>query len=236
MGVEETILPERIIKKRSKRKSPIFVPTPIRDDLIAQVAGSLAKKIKKEEFQRKYASVKMVLTFVGVGAFLVASVAMPNLPLALKPFLKDENEREAWKRFNVPYIRRTLKRLENQKLVEIAVDGNWQIVKITEAGKRKILKYAIDELTIEKPKTWDGMWRLVSYDIPSKMKNLRNIFRENLQAWGFYPLHESVFLHAYPCVKQIEFLREYLGIARYVRIFRVSAIENDSVFREFFGV
>lgn len=224
------------IKKKRKRKSPLFSSDPIRDDLIENVANSLARKINKEEFERKYASVKTVLTFVGVGVFLVASIAMPNLPLALKPFLANNDEREAWKRFNIPYLKRTLRRLEQQKLVEIGNENGIQFVKITEAGKRKILKYAIDELTVEKPKTWDGHWWLVSYDIPSDMKSVRHFFRENLVVWGFYPLHESVFLHAYSCEKQIEFLREYLGIGEYVRIFRVSAIENDSVFREFFGV
>ena len=226
----------RIKKRKTKTKITDLVSVTIRDDLVVEIANNLARKIKREDFERKYAPVKAVLTFVGIGAFLAVSIAMPNLPLVLKPFLKDEKEQEAWKRFNVPYLKRTLKRLENQKFVETKTEGEFQIVRITEAGKRKILKYAIDELVIEKPRSWDGKWRLISYDIPTGIKGLRNIFRENLKAWGFYPLHESVFLHAYPCEKQIEFLRSYLGIGEYVRIFRVSAIENDSLFREFFGV
>lgn len=68
------------------------------------------------------------------------------------------------------------------------------------------------------------------------MINLRNIFRDYLHAWGFYPLHESVFLHAYPCFKQVEFLREYLGISEYVRFFIVAKIENDSLFHDFFDL
>lgn len=224
------------IKKRKRTRFADFPSISIKEELVEEIARNLARQIDKKVFERKYASAKAVLTIVGVGAFLVASVAMPNLPLALKPFLTNEDEYEVWKRFNIPYLKRTIKRLAEQKLVEIEVAGKMQIVKITEAGRRKILKFAIDELTIEKPKSWDGIWRLVSYDIPSDFKHLRNVFRENLETWEFYPLHESVYLHAYPCEKQVEFLREYLGIGEYVRIFRVSAIENDVIFREFFGV
>ena len=224
------------IKKRKRTRFADLPPLSVKEELIEGIARSLAKQIDKKVFEKKYASVKTVLTIVGVGAFLAASVAMPNLPLALKPFLSNEEEDEAWKRFNIPYLKRTLKRLAQQKLVEIEVEGKMQIIKITAAGRRKILKFAIDELTIEKPKSWDGTWRLVSYDIPSDLKHLRDAFRENLEVWEFYPLHESVYLHAYPCEKQVEFLREYLGIGQYVRIFKVTRIENDGLFREYFGV
>lgn len=111
-----------------------------------------------------------------------------------------------------------------------------QVAKITKSGRRKVLKFALDELAVEKPKIWDGKWTLISYDIPKNQKHRRAIFLEYLKAWGFYPLHESVFLHAYPCEKQVEFLREYLGIGEYVRIFTATKIENDKLFKDFFGV
>lgn len=223
-------------KRRKKVKIENLLTSPINEALIAELSNNLAKQIDKKEFERKYTSVKNVLTLVGVGVFLAASIAMPNLPLVVKPFLKDENKYDAWKRFNISYLKRTLYRLEKQKLLEFSEKDGLQIVKITEPGKRKILKYAIDELTIEKPKYWDGKWRLISYDIPGNLKSLRKIFRDQLCLWGFFPLHESVLLHAYPCEKQIEFLREYLGVGEYVRTFIVSKIENDKPFRDFFGV
>lgn len=222
-----------------KRKRTNFedLPLPaIKDSLARDISVTLAKQIEKEIFKKKYASAQTVLKIVGGGMFLAASLAMPNLPRVFKPFLNNQEEYEVWKRFNVPYLKRTLKRLEKQKLVEFNEEEGIQVVKITERGKKRILRFAIDELVVEKPRFWDGKWRLVSYDIPGKLRRLRTIFREYLRAWGFYPLHESAFLHAYPCEKQVEFLREYLGIGEFVRIFQVSKIENDKLFREFFGV
>lgn len=175
---------------------------------IEEIAHILTKKIDKEVWRNKYANAASVLKLVGAGAFVAASIAIPTLPQIIKPFLKSEDYFEIWKRFNIPYLKRTLFRLERQKLVKIKAGGKYQTVEITDRGRRKILKYAIDELVIEKPKFWDGKWRLVSYDIPSNSAHLRDIFREYLKVWKFYPLHESMFLHAYPCGKQIEFLSE----------------------------
>lgn len=210
----------------------------ISDALMSDVSKTLLKQINQENFNKKYARIGDVLKLVGAGVFIAGSLVMPNLPLALKPFLDHQRKSEmnVWKRFNIPYLRRTLNRLEKQKLVEFDEKDGMQVVKITQAGKKRVLRFAIDELAVEKPEIWDGRWYLVSYDIPGKLRRLRNIFREYLQAWGFYPLHESVLLHAYPCQKQVDFLREYLGIGKYIRIFTMTKIENDKLFRDFFGV
>ncbi|MBI2613281.1 MAG: hypothetical protein HYW62_00695 [Candidatus Levybacteria bacterium] len=208
------------------------------NDKIDQLAKILVRKIDKEVFERKYAPVKTILKLVGAGAFLMAAMIMPGLPLALKPFMdeKRKEEYEVWKRFNIPYLKRTLLRLEKQKLVEIADEDSRQVVKITNQGKQKIIKMALDELTVEKPKIWDGKWRLVSFDLPETKAQQRKRFVEYLSVWGFYPLHKSVYLHAYPCFKQVEFLREYMNVGEYVRNFTVSKIENDKLFKDFFGV
>ncbi|MEK7518280.1 MAG: hypothetical protein AAB583_07090 [Patescibacteria group bacterium] len=208
------------------------------DAKIDQLAKVLSKQIDKEIFEKKYAPAKKVLVLVGAGAFLAASLAMPNLPLVLKPFLdqKRKNEREAWKRFNIPYLKRTISRLEKQKLVETSEDNGVQVVKITKAGRQKILKLALDNLEIKKLKVWDGKWRLVSFDLPEKLADVRKILVEYLRVWRFYPLHKSVYLHAYPSFKEVDFLREYLGVGEYVKMFTVSEIENDREFKEFFGV
>jgi len=226
------------LKSNRKRIRVEDIRTDIPDTLTKEISKTLAKQIASENFSKKYARAADVLKLVGIGFFVAGSLVMPNLPLALKPFLdrQRKNEYRLWKRFNIPYLKRTLTRLEKQKLVEITEENNIQVVKITEAGKRRILKFAIDELAVEKSKFWDGKWTLVSYDLPSKLKNQRKIFLEYLKAWGFYPLHESVFLHAYPCQKQIDFLRAYLGIFEFVRLFTVSKIENDKLFKDFFGV
>lgn len=205
---------------------------------IDELAKILNKQIDGKAFERKYAPAKDVLKLVGAGAFVAASLLMPGLPLVLKPFLDDarRNEREVWKRFNIPYLKRTLQRLEEQKLVEYGEENGMQVIKITNQGRQRVIRMALDDLEIKKPKVWDRRWRLVSFDLPEKMANTRKVLVKYLSAWKFYPLHKSVYLHAYPCLKEVGFLREYLGVGEYVRTFTIIVIENDRQFRSFFGV
>lgn len=220
-------------KKVSKRVQTDNLPSKESIDYLAKV---LSKQIDREITERKYVSARKVLKLVAAGAFLAASFAIPNLPIALKPFLKNNDEWEIWKRFNIPYLKRTIQRLERQKLIEVDEEEKRQVVKITDNGRRRILKFALDELEIKKPKLWDRKWRLISFDLPEKLSRERKILVEYLKVWGFYPLHKSVYLHAYPCLREVEFLREYLGVGEYVRMFLVSSIENDQLFRDFFGI
>lgn len=227
----------RIHPRKTKQKIDNLPLTRETEGEIATLCQSLLRNINQQERAQKYAKVALVLKLVGAGAFIAASFAFPTLPMALKPFLNtNKGNNKAWKRFNLRYLKRTLARLEREKLVETSKEGDAEVVTLTESGKRRVLKFALDEIAIEKPKSWDETWWIVSYDIPRHLDHLRAYFREYLRAWRFYPLHESMYLHAYPCSKEVVFLREYLGIGKYVRMFRVASIENDHIFRDFFDV
>jgi len=226
-------LPRIHPRKTKKSLTDLPLPDPVKID---RLAATLARKIDREVFERKYAPVKEILQVIGSGALLAASFAAPNLPKALIPFYKPNRDPHVWKRFNIPFLKRTLERLEAQKLIEIGEQNGLQTVAITDRGRRKILKYALWEITLDKPKRWDGYWWLVSYDMPIGYSHHRALFHWYLVQWGFYPFHESVLLHAYPCASEVEFLREYLGVGKFVRILKVSAIEHDREFREFFDV
>ena len=201
---------------------------------------SLSKELSKQLFTKKleedFGDTKEILKMVGAGLFLAGSIVMPGLPKALKPLIKPENQDNPWKRYNFKYLKQTLNRLEKQKLVRFNFDGDQTTIELTDQGRRKILRYSLDNIAVKAPGSWSGVWTLVSYDIPNAFKAERDSFRQYLESWGFYPLHESMYLHAYPCEKEVEFTRQYLGIAKYVRIFKVSRIENDQPFRDFFGV
>jgi DNA-binding transcriptional regulator PaaX len=99
-----------------------------------------------------------------------------------------------------------------------------------------VLKFALESLRISKPDRWDGKWRMVFYDVADLQKGTRERLRGYLRAAGFYPLQKSVYLHAYPCEREIEFLKYYLGISSGVRVVIADKIENDAEFRAYFGV
>lgn len=202
---------------------------------VEELGKILSRQIDDDILKRRYAKTAEILKLVGAGLFLASSIVVPNLPRMLAPLFLN-GEKEAWKRFNIPYLKRTLDRLEKQKLIEISEKEGEQIVKVTELGKERVIKMSLEELALKKPALWDGYWRIIIYDIPKILQHKRQIFVEYLKAWKFYPLQESVFIHAYPCEQQINFLRDYLGIGKYIRYIKATKIENDGIFREFFGV
>ena len=152
------------------------------DDRIASLSAILTKNIQQEEIHRRYASIKRILTGIGVAGVIGLSFMAPTAILLAKPFLDEKKQRESnsWKHYNPSYLRRSIHRLQKQKLVEVRYKDEIEITILTQLGKRRILKYALNELSIETPKQWDGRWRMIIYDVDEKKKNYETLFDEHL--------------------------------------------------------
>lgn len=203
---------------------------------LKQLTSILIQQQRKIDLKERGEKMKRIILLLARGAVLVTVFTMPGIARIFKDIDWERSDEEDWKLFNTAYLKRTIKRLERQKIIEIKEKENLGIVKITERGKKFMLKYAVESLTIPKPPRWDHKWRIVFYDVLYGKRGTRDKFRRLLSSAGFYPLQESVYLHAYPCGKEIEFLRQYLGIGSEVRLVIAEKIENDSEFRKFFGV
>ncbi|MDO8487133.1 MAG: hypothetical protein Q7S45_02495 [Candidatus Curtissbacteria bacterium] len=179
--------------------------------------------------------VKEVLILLGAGTFLAVSLVFPVLPLVAKPFLKSREEDDLeWKKFNLWRLRALLARMKLQKLVEIASTSEGPVVKITEKGKKKVLNFRLGEMKLKE--SWDGKWRVVMYDVPRQKKREADFLRLLLKKMKFLVLQKSVYLTPYPCEDEIEYLRQMLGLADDIKILKVARIENDSVYRDYFGI
>lgn len=222
-------------KKRLRLDAQLTVPS---DERITELSTILAKQIYQEEIHRRYAPVKHIFVFLGLAGVVGLSFIFPSAAILAKSFLDEERRKkyEVWKQYNPSYLRSAIKRLHKQKYVEINEQNGEEVVVLTEAGKRRILKYALDGLSIEKPRKWDGRWRLIIYDVENRKKRLRDVFREALRALGFCKLQESVWLYPYPCGKQVTFLREYYGVGNEVLYIVATTLEDDSPYRDYFSI
>lgn len=186
---------------------------------------------------KKDPRVKEILVLLGIGTFLAASIIMPGLPIALKPFLDAKRKREMneWGIFNTWRLRQVLKRIHQQKLVEIVEKNGEQIVKITEKGKKKLLRFNLDKMEL-KNKNWDGKWRIIIYDILTDKRGEADTFRKTLKRLKFLRLQRSVYLTPFKCYDEIEYLRQVCNINREVQILTISGLENEKAYREYFGI
>jgi len=90
-------------------------------------------------------------------------------------------------------------------------------------------------LEIKKPKKWDGMWRLVIFDIPQLRNAQRNAFRGKLIELGFVPLQKSIWICPYQCGDEMALLRDFFELSeKEIRLITAKNIENDSYFRKIF--
>lgn len=180
---------------------------------------------------------KEILLLLGAGAFLAASIIMPGLPLVLKPFLdeKQKKEQSEWKKFNTWRLKQLLKRLYDQKLVEVTEEDGTQVVKISGKGKQKVLKYNLEEMQLKKGR-WDKKWRIIIYDIFSNKRWERELFRRTLKRMKFLQLQRSVYLTPFRCEDEIEYLRQVCNVSKEVLILTVSSLENEKVYKEYFGL
>ena len=160
-----------------------------------------------------------VLGVIGLAGVVIASAALPVLPLALAGAVK------VWKDVNRKELSRIVKRLEKQKMISFRENGDKVAIEITEKGKRRLLEYNFEEMTIKSPKK-DGKWRLVLFDIPNRKRISRDLFRKKLKQMGFSALQESVFASPYQCKDEVDFLCNYLLISEYVTLLSVNEIER----------
>lgn len=181
--------------------------------------------------------IKDILILLGAGTFLAASLIMPNLPMVLKPFLDEKRKKEAneWKKFNTWRLKQVLKRMHQQKLVDIVEQDEGYLVKISDNGKKKLLKFNLDKMEL-KDKKWDGKWRIIIYDILTYKKEQANLFRRTLKRLKFFQLQRSVYITPFKCYDEIEYLRQVCEVDREVLILTVSGLENERAYKEYFGI
>jgi len=195
------------------------------------LADALHKQYRKEKLD----SAKSIITLIAKAGVISASFVAPGMSYALRLF-KDEEWGDDWKVFNKPFLNRTLKRLSDQKIIDIVEENGKIIIKLTDKGRNKVIRYSLDDLKISAPSHWDKRWRLVVFDIPKSERHLASVFRSYLKSWGFYKYQNSVYLHAYPCEREVEILVNFVGVQSYAKVMLVEKIDEDKPFRDYFGI
>jgi DNA-binding transcriptional regulator PaaX len=125
--------------------------------------------------------------------------------------------------------------MQNAKLVELKEENGIPTIKITKNGKRKLLRYDIESMQLDES-SWDGKWRLITYDVAKSRKPQSDAFRYLLKKLKILKLQKSVYLTPFKCEDEIEYLRNFFEIGNEVLILKVGSIENEAAYRKYFGI
>ena len=133
-------------------------------------------------------------------------------------------------------VKRAIEALYASRLIDAKrnPDGTSTLI-LNEGGKERALTYHVHRMKIRRPAKWDSAWRLVSFDIPEHMREARNAIRGHLLRLGFYEMHQSFFIFAFPCQDELDYLIELYDLRKYVRCITATNIDVDDELRKFFG-
>ncbi len=173
---------------------------------------------------------KDILIALGLGMMITTAILLPGSAKMFKPFIKK------FKTTRRQNFIKSLKTMKRNRLVDFKEEGNISKITITEKGKKKLLIYELDNLEIKKPKKWDGIWRIVTFDIPESKRAARNALRDKLKELGFCQLHKSVFVFPYPCLSEIQFIEEIFQVGPYINFIEAKTIEDDNWLRSKFDL
>ena len=172
---------------------------------------------------------KQILLALGSGLIITTAMILPGSAQMFKPLIK----RFKTKRQNFV---KSLKTIKRDRLIDFKEEGKFSKIVITDRGKEKLLRYNLDDLEIEKPKKWDGVWRIVTFDIPERKKSERNALRSKLKELGFRPLHKSVFIYPYPCLSEVQFIEEIFMVGSYINFIEAKKVEGDEWLKSEFSL
>lgn len=167
---------------------------------------------------------KEILRGLAIGGVLIAALAMPNVAQLLTLFETKDRRR----------VRNVLSSLRKKKLIEIYEKGSETFFEVTENGRRRAVVYDVEDMVLNTKKRWDGIWRLVIFDIPERFKPVRMALQEKLLNLGFYLYQRSVYVTPHRCRDEIEFLRHFFSVEKYVKYAEVSELDDEIKLINFF--
>lgn len=143
--------------------------------------------------------------------------------------------KKEWQWISKSELERSIQKLYKSKLVteKYNRDGSLAMT-LNEAGKDLALKYNLDTMVLPKTKVWDGKWRLVTFDIPERIKKVRDAMRYHFKKIGMREFQKSLFIYPHNCKREIDFIIEFYNAKKHVRFILADTIDNELDFKKYF--
>jgi len=99
------------------------------------------------------------------------------------------------------------------------------LYKLTEKGFLELsLEFPFFRFLREK---WDGKWRIISYEIPEKKREIRDRLRREMQGWGLGPWHRSFWITPHPILPTLKSLTAQKEEEKYIQTFEADHTFGD---------
>jgi|SRR3989338_7107519 len=127
------------------------------------------------------------------------------------------------------YLKQSLRRLEKKGFI-LQRNKRWIVTKI---GRKFLSKYLITKENIS-DESWDGKWRLISFDVPVRKNSKRFQIRTLLKEFNFYQLQKSVWVCPNRVGEKLWKLFVDYELDKYCSAMVVEIIEGDAKLRKYY--
>ncbi|MBI2673889.1 MAG: hypothetical protein HYX23_01245 [Candidatus Zambryskibacteria bacterium] len=182
--------------------------------------GQLEERNRKENLQRLILNSVAAVGILGIGLIAPNVIgAMGRMGILPKP-----RQRE--------YVLSSAAKLTKRGLLKFE-NGSYQL---TREGEKTLRRWKLLNHELQKPKRWDGKWRMIIFDIPEKKRGIRKQVAMLFNQAGFYRLQDSVWIYPYDCEDVIGLLKTDFGVGKEILYVIANDIENDRHLRHEFGL
>lgn len=123
-------------------------------------------------------------------------------------------------------LSRVAAELRRQKLITVSRNGKHLHVQLSVKGIHRLQRAEISKVSIEEPTEWDGIWRMVTYDVPRAQSAQRRLFAQELRRLGFVMIRESVWFHRYPSFDAVLELARYYNLQRHITLAEITRLDQ----------
>lgn len=121
-----------------------------------------------------------------------------------------------------PRSRGTLRQMLSDKVINKESEGTYQI------NDEGIAELALFFPFVRFPLfPWDGLYRIITYEIPENKRKLRDSFRREISGWGLGPWHRSFWLTPHPIISALTRLMNTGNYGPYVQAFEGKPVVGD---------
>lgn len=171
---------------------------------------------------------EIALGVIAVAGIATIALVAPNLLMAIdKLFLRQG--RRLSKREKEIKTAQAFYYLKKTGLIKLKPDQSGIKILLSKLGKKKLQKININLCRVSKQGgKWDKKWWVVAADIPTEdYRKAADLFRKKIKQMGFYPLQRTLWVYPFNPAKEIEFIADYFGIARFVTVMEVSRMDTQ---------
>lgn len=183
-------------------------------------------QVKAKRGQKKDYLQRLILESIKAAGLIGISLIAPNVLKSMNQlgFIKSPRQKE--------YITSSASRMVRTGLLKF----NGKYYELTNLGDKLLRRWELSNYRLEKPKRWDGKWRMVIFDIPEKKRLIRKQVTSIFAQAGLIRLQDSVWVYPYDCQKVIGLLKSELGVGREILCVIAEEIENDKYLRKEFSL